>query len=113
MNRLRKKRRASFWITFRLECRTWGLRVASDVEPLTGKRDGYRLIRKSASELAVRQTIPVANEVFLPYFLTQASYTSEAWNALMRNPHNRFEALRPVVEKLGGRIVNGFFAYGE
>ena len=33
----------------------------------------------------------------MPYFLTQGSYTSEAWNALMRNPH----------------IVNGFFAYGE
>jgi uncharacterized protein with GYD domain len=31
----------------------------------------------------------------------------------MRNPHDRFETLRPVVEKLGGRIVNGFFAYGE
>jgi hypothetical protein len=38
-------------------------------------------------------------EVVMPYFLTQASYTSEAWNALMRNRHNRFEALRPVVEK--------------
>ena len=49
----------------------------------------------------------------MPYFLTQASYTSDAWNALMRNPHNRFEALQPVVEKLGGRIVNAFFAYGE
>ena len=49
----------------------------------------------------------------MPYFLTQASYTSDAWNALMRNPHNRFEALQPVVEKLGGRIVNAFFAYDE
>src|SRR5215472_571956 len=51
-------------MTFRFECRTGGLRVASDVERLTGKRDGYRLIRKSASKLAVRQTIPVAYEVF-------------------------------------------------
>lgn len=31
----------------------------------------------------------------------------------MRKPRDRFEALRPVVEKLGGRIVNGFFACGE
>lgn len=29
----------------------------------------------------------------------------------MRKPPDRFEALRPVVEKLGGRIVNGFFAW--
>ena len=49
----------------------------------------------------------------MPYFLTQATYTSDAWNALMRNPHDRFEALKPVVEKLGGKIVNAFFAYGE
>ena len=49
----------------------------------------------------------------MPYFLTQATYTSEAWNALMRNPHDRFESLRPVVEKLGGKIVNAFFAHGE
>ena len=46
----------------------------------------------------------------MPHFLTQVSYTSEAWNALVRTPPNRFEALRPVVEKLGGRIENGFFA---
>ena len=31
----------------------------------------------------------------------------------MRNPHDRFESVRPVVEKLGGRMVNAFFAYGE
>jgi uncharacterized protein with GYD domain len=49
----------------------------------------------------------------VPYFLTQASYTPEAWNALIHNPHDRFEALRPTVEKLGGKIVNAFYAYGE
>lgn len=49
----------------------------------------------------------------MPYFLTQAAYTSEAWSTLMRNPHDRLEALRPAVEKLGGRIVNAFFAFGE
>jgi uncharacterized protein with GYD domain len=52
-------------------------------------------------------------EVYMPYFLTQAAYTSEAWSMLMRNPHDRLEALRPAVEKLGGRIVNAFFAFGE
>lgn len=39
----------------------------------------------------------------MPYFLTQASYTPAAWSALMRNPHDRFESVRPAVEKLGGR----------
>jgi uncharacterized protein with GYD domain len=49
----------------------------------------------------------------MPYFLTQASYTSESWRALISNPHDRLEALRPAVEKLGGRIVNAFYAFGE
>jgi len=49
----------------------------------------------------------------MPYFLTQASYTSESWSALVRNPHDRLEALRPAVEKLGGRIINAFYAFGE
>ena len=49
----------------------------------------------------------------MPYFLTQAAYSSEAWSTLMRDPHDRLEALRLAVEKLGGRIVNAFFAFGE
>ena len=49
----------------------------------------------------------------MPYFLTQASYTSESWRALISNPRDRLEALRPAVEKLGGRIVNAFYAFGE
>jgi uncharacterized protein with GYD domain len=49
----------------------------------------------------------------MPYFLTQASYTPEAWNALMHNPHDRFEALKPTLEKLGGKLVNAFYSYGD
>ncbi len=49
----------------------------------------------------------------MPNFLTQVAYTDEAWRALMSNPQNRFEALRPVCEKLGGRIVNAWFAFGD
>jgi uncharacterized protein with GYD domain len=49
----------------------------------------------------------------MPFFLTQASYTSESWSTLMHKPHDRLEALRPAVEKLGGRIVNAFYAFGD
>jgi len=49
----------------------------------------------------------------MPYFLTQASYTPESWSTLMEHPHDRLEALRPAIEKLGGRIVNAFYAFGE
>ena len=49
----------------------------------------------------------------MPHFLTQVAYTEQAWQSLVANPQNRFEALRPVFEKLGGRIVNAWFAFGD
>ena len=49
----------------------------------------------------------------MPYFLTQAAYTPESWGTLIEKPHDRLEALRPAIEKLGGRIVNAFYAFGE
>ena len=49
----------------------------------------------------------------MPLFLTQVSYTDQAWQSLVSNPQNRADALRPVLEKLGGRIVNSWFAFGD
>jgi uncharacterized protein with GYD domain len=49
----------------------------------------------------------------MPLFLTQVSYTQQAWQALINNPQNRLEAIRPAVEKLGGKLVNGYFAFGD
>ena len=49
----------------------------------------------------------------MPQFLTQVSYTDQAWQSMISNPQNRFDALRPVFEKLGGRIVNAWFAFGD
>ena len=49
----------------------------------------------------------------MAYFLLQGAYTPEAWSTLVKNPVNRTEAVRPVVEKLGGSIESSFFAFGE
>src|ERR1700676_325112 len=49
----------------------------------------------------------------MPHFLTQVSYNDQAWQALVSNPHDRLEAIRPVIEKLGGQIVNAWFAFGD
>jgi uncharacterized protein with GYD domain len=45
--------------------------------------------------------------------LTQIAYTPEAWKALVKNPQNRIEAVRPAVEKLGGKLVSGYFTFGD
>lgn len=49
----------------------------------------------------------------MPYYLVQAAYTSEAWAALVKAPQNRLDAVRPVIEKLGGKIEGGWLAFGE
>ncbi|MFY9527518.1 MAG: GYD domain-containing protein [Candidatus Acidiferrales bacterium] len=49
----------------------------------------------------------------MPLYLTQIAYSQEAWQALINNPQNRIEAIRPAIEKLGGKIVNGWFAFGD
>ena len=46
-------------------------------------------------------------------FLSQVAYNENGWQALVANPQNRMEAIRPAVDKLGGRIVNAYFAFGE
>jgi len=49
----------------------------------------------------------------MPLYLTQVAYTPEAWKALVKNPQNRIEAVRPAIERLGGKIVSGYFAFGD
>jgi uncharacterized protein with GYD domain len=49
----------------------------------------------------------------MPVYALQVAYTSLAWAALVKTPENRLEAVRPVVERLGGSIVGGWFSFGE
>ena len=49
----------------------------------------------------------------MPRFLHQVSFTSEALSRLIANPQDRFEAVRGPIEKLGGKIEHGYFAFGE
>jgi uncharacterized protein with GYD domain len=49
----------------------------------------------------------------MPLYMTQFAYTSEAWAALVKNPENREDALRALIEKLGGRLVSFYYCFGE
>lgn len=46
-------------------------------------------------------------------YLIRASYTAEGWAAQIKKPANRLEALRPVVERLGGTIEQFFYSFGD
>ncbi len=49
----------------------------------------------------------------MPSYLIQGAYTPDAWAALVKQPQNRVEAVRPVVEKLGGKLQHPWLAFGE
>ena len=49
----------------------------------------------------------------MPHYLVQGTYASEGWANLVKNPEDRFEAMRPVIERLGGKLVGAWFAFGE
>jgi uncharacterized protein with GYD domain len=47
------------------------------------------------------------------HYLLQVAYTQEAWAALLAQPHDRTEAVRPVIEKLGGKMTHAWYAFGD
>jgi uncharacterized protein with GYD domain len=49
----------------------------------------------------------------MPSYLHQVAYSREGWQALLAQPQNRIEAVRPAIEKLGGKIKSAWFAFGE
>ena len=49
----------------------------------------------------------------MPFYLHQVSYTPEAMAKLIANPQDRTDAVRGPIEKLGGKIKDVYFAFGE
>lgn len=49
----------------------------------------------------------------MPTYLHQVAYSREGWQALLSHPQDRIEAVRPAIEKLGGKIKNAWFAFGD
>ena len=47
------------------------------------------------------------------YYSLQTAYTAQGWAAQLEDPQHRLEVVRPVVERLGGSIVSGWFTFGE
>ena len=46
-------------------------------------------------------------------FMIQASYEPTALAALIKKPQDRVEAIRPAIEKMGGKLLGGWFSFGD
>jgi uncharacterized protein with GYD domain len=49
----------------------------------------------------------------MAYYLLQVAYTAEGWAALVKQPHNRLDEVRPVVTRLGGSVENLWISFGD
>jgi uncharacterized protein with GYD domain len=49
----------------------------------------------------------------MPFYLAQVAYAPESIAALVKNPRNRAEELRPVFERLGGKLHGFWFCFGD
>ena len=49
----------------------------------------------------------------MPNYLLQVAYSREGWEALIKHPQNRIEAVTPAIEKLGGKVKHAWFAFGD
>ena len=46
-------------------------------------------------------------------YMIQGTYTAEAWASLAKNPQDRRIPMREVEQKLGGRLIDVYYCFGE
>jgi uncharacterized protein with GYD domain len=46
-------------------------------------------------------------------YMTQFTYTPEAWKALVKEPENRAKVFAEQAEKMGGRMISLYYCMGE
>jgi uncharacterized protein with GYD domain len=49
----------------------------------------------------------------MPHYLHQVAYSTEGWSAIIAQPQDRLNIVRSAIEKLGGKLVHGWFAFGD
>jgi len=48
----------------------------------------------------------------MAYYLVQLSYTAESWASQLADPQDRRDVVRPLFDRLGGRIEAAYYAFG-
>ncbi len=46
-------------------------------------------------------------------YMFEAAFTSDAWATLAKNPQDRTEAVRTLLQGVGGKLISYYFAFGE
>ena len=49
----------------------------------------------------------------MPRYMYQFAYTAEAWAALTKNPEDRREDIRALMQGLGAQLIDLYYHFGE
>jgi uncharacterized protein with GYD domain len=49
----------------------------------------------------------------MPRYMLQFAYTANVWAALAKNPVDRRPAVRAVLERVGGKLIELYYHFGE
>lgn len=49
----------------------------------------------------------------MAHYLVQVAYSAEAWASLVKNPQDRIAKVSKAVEKLGGKLLQGWMSFGD
>lgn len=49
----------------------------------------------------------------MPTYMIQGAYGIEGLAAIVNKPQNRIQAVKPAIEKLGGKLINAYFSFGD
>src|SRR5262245_9983948 len=60
-----------------------------------------------------RTTKPTTGESEMGYYMIQTAFTADAWATMLKNPQNRAEQVRPMIEKLGGKLEGYWSCFGD
>jgi uncharacterized protein with GYD domain len=66
-----------------------------------------------AAPYNTNQLLVYQGEHTMSLYMTQFAYTADAWAALINNPVDRGQAFQQLAQKLGARMVNLYYCFGE
>src|SRR5439155_18194921 len=81
--------------------------------PRRGRRPRWRRRARGGGRASRSRSVSRSGGRTMPLYMTQFAYTPEAWAALAKNPEDRTEALRGLAKKMGGKVVNLYYSFGE
>jgi uncharacterized protein with GYD domain len=67
----------------------------------------------ACSEVFCSTTRSEGEDLRMPRYMVQFAYTAAAWTALTKNPQNRAEGLNALAQRMGGRLLDLYYCFGE